>query len=494
MTEVTLAPNADDAHSSNAATTSGLVWYSLVADASDLSGWLGDLTDSWWWATVHVASMPKASAVSKVRVYARYRPAGSITPGETDYVKAAVRIGGTNYYGSPVAVAAGQQEYYWDFVVNPAAVLQWTAAGIDGSGFGIYGYSDIGVQTPEVQKIWVVVTYDPIPVDQAASRDAVSRRMFLRAAPKRLLTLRGGLELLDLAHHQAVDLHHIHALSETGAGWSTRAWERGMLAVVAQSVDPMTDKVTLTLRDERALRCLLYESGWAREGGVAQNGLMMFSNGATRTFTRSSAATFTDASGASVTVQADVEAFTADGQEFEVASGGRAADVLVWTNNSGARVWCAAQGRFRCEYAPKLSAAALTSYNPTLAYCYHDSNNYAWVYYDGANARFVFEVKAGGTVARAVKAVSIVAGTLYDVDCRWVGSRGEHGLDPYTLTIAVNGVAGTDAVAAAAMSEQATSTLHIGSKAGSDQARGYIRRRISRQHPPTNIEMQRSFS
>lgn len=488
-----IVPSADVANSATSwARTPAATFWQNVAEAgvADDSNYNQAGNDGWFECSC--TSMPKALYVVGLTVLMRVRLDG---PATAQLARVYLRIGGTQYNGAWHSIVGATSEtnftHYW--AVNPATGLPWTPPELNIIVIG-WEYFDSLSESARITQLRGEIVYAPLPPDQEASRDAASRKLYLRRTPSQLPKITGGLWLLDLAHHTQVDLHHILGVSESALGWEPTTWKRGMMGVREVSVDPMSNTVTLTLRNERRIRCLLYDSGWARQGGPTKNGLMKFSNGAIWTFTRASSATFTDASGESVTVQADVEAYRDAGQEFLAAAGGRAQDRGYWSNHSAGRTFCAARNSMRFEVTPDWNAAAVTTLNLTVAYIYHDANNNAWLYFDGANARWVLALRVAGSTYLATKAHSPVAGTRYIIGARVTGSHGELGLTPFTASIFVDGVKGTDVVAGAAMTEAASSTFDIGTKAGTDPFRGCIRRRISRQIVLTDIEMARSFS
>lgn len=435
--------------------------------------------------------MPTAISVSSLAVLQRVQ---LISGGSAQRTRVYLKIGASYYYGAWVDISSvgSLTNFTTTWTTNPATGLPFTPAAINSLLIG-WEYNQSSSESAKITQLKGTVTYVPLPPAQESARDSASRKLFLRRQPQQFPEISGGLWLLDLAHHTSVDLFHLFGVSESGQGWERSSWKRGLMSVAAVTVDPMKNQVTLRLRNERRIRCLLYDSGWAKQGTVSKNGLMKFSNGATWTFTRTSEATFTDYSGDSVTVPTNVEAYAAEGQEFLAAAGARTIDRGYWSNNSTGRTWCAQQMSARFEVMPDWNAAAVTTLNLTVAYVYHDANNYAWVYFDGANARWVFELRVAGTIYRAVKSASPVANTRYVIGVRVTGSHGELGLTPYTASIFVDGVKGTDVVAGAAMTEAASSTFDIGTKAGTDPFKGRIRRRISRQIVLTDTEMARSF-
>ena len=436
-------------------------------------------------------SMPTALAVASLALLHRVKFLGAAT---AQRCRVYLRIGGTRYNGAWVTITGFTTEtnstHTW--TANPATGLAFTPAEINAMTVG-WEYADSLAESVRITQLKGTVTYTPLPPDQGATRDAASRKLFLRRMPQQYPTITGPLWLLDLPHHTQVDLHHYLGISESGQGWEPARWKRGLMSIKDVSVDPMTNIVTLRLRNDRRIRCLMYDSGWAKQGGAAKNGLMRFTNGATWTFTRASAATFTDFSGDSVTVQNDVEAYAAEGQEFLAAAGARAVDRGYYSNNAGARTWCAQQMSARFEVTPDWNGGSAPAVNMAVAYVHHDANNYAFVYYNSMDRKWYFAQNVAGTPLITGVAHTPAAGTRYVIGVRCTGSRGELGLAPYTASIFVNGVKGTDVVHAAAMTEAATSTFDIGSAAGTVPFRGRIRRRISRQIVLTDTEMARSF-
>ena len=87
------------------------------------------------------------------------------------------------------------------------------------------------------------------------------------------------------------------------------------------------------------------------------------------------------------------------------------------------------------------------------------------------------------------------ANTVYQIGARWTGSNLELGATAYTLSVWVDRVKGTDAVAAAAMTETASAYLDFGSKAaaGTEQLNGQIRKIHVFQHVPSDEEMARQI-
>jgi hypothetical protein len=151
----------------------------------------------------------------------------------------------------------------------------------------------------------------------------------------------------------------------------------------------------------------------------------------------------------------------------------RAADKLTIGNPSNAPAWPPDRGTARFKVGTGWDASEVSTVNKTVAYVQHDASNYDWLYFDGPNARWVYERRAAGTIYRAVKAASPAAGTTYTLGCRWTSDLGEQGLPNRSLSVFVDGVKGTD-VTAAALVVQTNSDFEIGSKAGAENFDGNI--------------------
>jgi len=161
------------------------------------------------------------------------------------------------------------------------------------------------------------------------------------------------------------------------------------------------------------------------------------------------------------------------------------------TNSSTARTWNAERGSFECEVA----LATVSGGFQVVCGVYHDANNNAAVAWDGANSRWIFNVRAGGTLATAYKAASPSSGVFYQLGVRWLSSSGEYGGTSRAISVWVDRVKGTDAAAAATMTEVSTPTygLEIGAYTGSLPLDGQIRKIASYAYPKSDVEMSRTL-
>ena len=152
----------------------------------------------------------------------------------------------------------------------------------------------------------------------------------------------------------------------------------------------------------------------------------------------------------------------------------RAVDQLLISNATGARAFPATRGTGKVTAVPLWDAADVTTVNKTVVYVGHDANNYEWVYFDGANARWVYERKVTSSIFRAVAAASPVRGTAYALCWRWTSSEGELGLTNFTASIFVDGVKGTDVATGAAPTEASSPNMEKGSKAAAEHFDGNL--------------------
>ncbi len=153
----------------------------------------------------------------------------------------------------------------------------------------------------------------------------------------------------------------------------------------------------------------------------------------------------------------------------------RSAALLSYENPQANRIWSADRGGFSCKVLPDWSEPVIgAGAFKTLAFCYHNANNYALIAWDKDGAQWIFQVVVGGVSAQAFKSTSgtpVSNAVPTAIAARWTSSVGELGLTAYTLSIFVDGVKGTDAVAAGPMVELDASDgvgagLYLGSKNG----------------------------
>ncbi|HET9693061.1 MAG TPA: hypothetical protein VFP48_01660, partial [Steroidobacteraceae bacterium] len=167
----------------------------------------------------------------------------------------------------------------------------------------------------------------------------------------------------------------------------------------------------------------------------------------------------------------------------------RAASTWSYVHNP-TKVWEVARGAFACEV--RWAWPGPGSGNSTIAWLPLGPDNWEWIYWDATNTRWVFERKVATTVYRATYSGSVTYDTDYKIVARWTGSHGELGLTPFTASIFVNGVKGTDVTTGAAPTDSGgAGILELGSKSGAEHLNGRIRLIRSLQWVPNDEEVGR---
>jgi len=137
-----------------------------------------------------------------------------------------------------------------------------------------------------------------------------------------------------------------------------------------------------------------------------------------------------------------------------------------------------ALGTFFCEVIPDWSSADLTA--GADPHVYHMTTDGGLdrdrLFYDAAALAWVGERKVGGNTYQATMPATVIAGTVYKLGFRWTGVEGELNLAPYTLSLFLDGVKGTDAVSEAPLFSPSGERLFFGSDAaGALQFNGALR-------------------
>lgn len=141
----------------------------------------------------------------------------------------------------------------------------------------------------------------------------------------------------------------------------------------------------------------------------------------------------------------------------------RNADDHRYENFHQRRVWPIEHGHAAIEVVPEWNASdVLSGDSRTFLEAYHSADDFDRLTYESAQAGLVFLRRVKGVEYRAVKAWTPARGTAAKLACRWVGPESEQNLAPYTLSVFVDGVKGTDVVAAGiASSPAAASYLRV---------------------------------
>jgi len=486
----TLTSTADDTVSGASVSISGAAtkWQALSSNDGGGSyvqfGALGSVS-------CVMADMPNASGIDSVLLGVSYSFVGAPSDQQT---RLWLDIGGTPYYS---AYSNSQTLAYSlitnTWTTNPATGGAWTQAAVNALKAGVE-YSTATGESIRYSYLYIVVTYTPAPATIAVSRHLASVDLMLQRRPELFADWQHNLDALNVSLLGLVDAEHTAGPHATGVGWESQPWQRRTFVAFGLSLDLNAMTVKARLKDQRPIQFLVRDLAWSdKASGVLMDGIARFATpGATFTFTRASEHTFTNPVGESEVATTDIPAYGDGGLYMLSSSGGRAASRYYVTNNSGSRTLNAAQGSFQCEVN---LAAVSGAANQTVAYAYHDASNWWWVYWDGANARWVFEVRQAGSTYRAIKSTTPSTSTWYQIGARWTGSNAENGDAAYTLSIFFDRVKGTDATAGGVMSEAASSNFDFGSKAaaGTDQLNGQIRKIHSYAYVLTDTEMQRTI-
>lgn len=487
----TIVPNADDAITGSSYVTTGAASpYLALLNNNDDTSYVG--FGAAGTVSCALGDIPSATGIISVTVKCRYKFLGADSDQQT---RMWVDIAGSKNYSTYVNSQAGTYtdlSYTW--TTNPVTSTAWTPAVVNALKAGIQ-YSTATSESIRYTYLAVEVSYTPTPATVDVARHIASVELRLRQRPESMLKFDGNLDLLGLTWPLgAVDVEHTAAPHATDLGWEDEAWQLRPFALHGLDIDLNNLTVSSTLKDQEPLLCLVRDLAWSdKASGTLLDGIARFATpGATFNFSRASDHTYTNAVGESETATTDQPAYSSWGLYMLSSSGGRAAPRYYVTNNSTARTLNAAQGSFQAEV--KLAAVSASD-EQTVAACVHDASNWWWLYWDGINGRWVFEIRQAGSTYRAVKSASPSSGVAYQIGARWTGSNGELGLSPYTLDIFVDRVQGTSAVAGGAMTQAASANFDFGTSlgAGFDQLNGEIRKIHSYQRVLTDVQMQRAI-
>jgi len=467
-------------------------YYSQLGDNSTSTFIVSGGSAGGYSAEFGIADMPAALGVDSLRLRAH----AGVNSGDTistQRTRMFIRYSGTRYNESWSTPAASAYRD-WTMTTNPATGLAWTKAQIDSLAVGIeLEFGAVAGSYSECTELSVSVVNTPMPAALSVTRHIGSTDLHLKHRAESFVTFTGGLDSTAVPLLGLVDLEHIAGPHPSDEGWKAETWQRRPFAVHGHSIDLNTLRVTTRLKDQYPIRCLVRDLAWSdKASGPLGDGIARFAvPGATWSFTRASSATFTNPVGESETVATDVPAYADGGLQILAAAGGRAQEVYYVTNSSGARTWNAERGTFECE----VNLATVSGGFQVVAAAYHDANNFAEIYWDGAAGQWKFLYRAGGSTATAYKAASPSSGVWYQIGARWLSSSGEYGGTARALSIWIDRVKGTDAAAGATMTEVATPTygLEFGALAGAAPLDGQIRKIASYAYPKSDVEMSRTL-
>lgn len=257
---------------------------------------------------------PLPAALSVMAVTVRMSVVDDLVGG--GLVRSFLEYGGVRYYGVSGGWYTLPDTNYHD--VDTVIVGVFTPAQMRNMRIGWESGTPAPGGRHSVSFLRATAPYVPEPPSVDASRDVASRRVWVRRRGDRRITVVGGVALLDYRPGSRIDLSHLAGIHATGEGWKNTIRDRRPLWVEAgPNWDPATKQATLVCIDHRPKLCLMYDSGWAKVGGVTRDGLMYMTPGALRTMTRSTLAEFQDATGQLVSVPINVEAFASRGQVIQ---------------------------------------------------------------------------------------------------------------------------------------------------------------------------------
>jgi len=123
----------------------------------------------------------------------------------------------------------------------------------------------------------------------------------------------------------------------------------------------------------------------------------------------------------------------------------RVADVLKMDNQ--VQCWWPEQLTAGVTFVPEFSTDASGGDHMLFQTISDDSGSWEQVYYRNSTGLFRYERRVGGVTYVATKAATLTRGTAVRVVARATGINEELGVEPFTLSIFVDGVKGTDDVA-----------------------------------------------
>ena len=482
MATQVLLPTGDYASSGIAAYSSGSTAYNLLTDNEATNKITFTSVDGS--VEVTIQKMGSAASISSVNLICVDQGTGG---GADTYSSVSVylRIGGVNYT-TVIGPAGAGRTYSATWTTNPATGAAWTPVSIN--SIQAIGFSCTTWITAGCMPTYLVlnVSYLPAPDSTDITRHLGSVDLWLKKRPETYITMTGNLDLLNVGIMQPAALEHTAGPHATDAGWEDEVWQRRPGIVHGLSIDLNALTIRLKMKDHRPVRCLVRDLAWSdKASGNIGDGIARFSTpGSTWSFTRAMEETFTNPVGESESVPNNVPGYAADG--LQILAGTSVTRYYV-TNNTGERTWSAAQGTFQCEF----KFLGTLAQDRTIAYCYHDADNFAHLYYEHSSTKIKFLIRAQANTESITSTTTPVTGTFYQIGVSWTGTNLENDAVEHTMSLYLDRVLEATGEAATVMAEATSSTLDFGSAAGSSQLRGIIRKIHSFQDVFTHTEMTR---
>lgn len=485
-----LLPTSDESSSGTIVYSSGSTAWNLLDDDDSGTNYIQFQGDGFISLNYSDLTVTPA-AINSITITAAAKAVGAF---DTQQARIFVKIGGTKYYSAyqDIVVSAWPNNLnpaVW--TTNPATGEPWTAPVLNAiiAGFELSSWSSNHV---DVSYLQISVDYYGIQASLEATRYVASLDLFHNRRPQSFATFKGSMSSLDVALGERVALEHVAGPHATGNGWEDEPWEREMFVVHGHSIDLNTMTVTTTLWHERPFLATLWFPAFSdKASGSIEDGIARFAMpGATFQCERTSSATFTNAVGESETVPASVPVYV-DGLQVLAAAGGRTDDLIQFEFDEDSILVPASNFTIHAE----VNLATVTGAYQTVFYLEYDANNGISLHYNGAAGRWEFNLEVGGVVYSATLTATPSAGTWYQIGARFTGAEGENDDAPYTLSLYVQRVAGTDAVASGPLVIPASGPwdLKIGRGATSAFLGGQIRKIHIAPYAYTDIEMERAL-
>ena len=407
--------------------------------------------------------------------------------------------GGTKHYSGYVDIdgSAFPNSYTFAWGPNPGSTPAgepWTAPATNAliAGVEISGWSSNNVR---VSFLPADVDYYGIQASLIASRYVASLDLFHNRRPQSFGSFEGSMDSLDVAIGGRVSLEHVAGPHPTAEGWEDEAWQREMFVIDGHSIDLNTMTVKTELWHERPFLATVWFPAWSdKVSGVIEDGIPRFSvPGSVFQCERTSSASFTNPAGEPDEVPANVPVYSGGGLQAFAASGGRADDIIQIEFDEDSILVPASNFTIQCQAI----LATVTGAYQTVLYLEYDVNNAFSLHYNGGAGEWQFNVVIGGAFYSATLTATPSAATWYQIGARFSGAEGENDDAPYTLSIFVDRVQGTDDVASGPFVIPASGPwdLKIGRSDifGGSFLGGQIRKLHIAQYAMTDLEMTRTI-
>lgn len=267
--------------------------YAIVGGGTVATAWADEneatrtlnSTDGYTSAVVSVDSMPTASSIVSVNIWANvYAPAANAS------IYGMLRIDGSPYYSESL------ENYYgwklWEWTINPKTGKPFTSEDVNSDTFlvgtRIYAIGETKAYTYDLR---CRVIYYSESVGLKIARDVGGRWARFRRHLQPTIQIHG---MLALAKYQPGDIVQVQSSAQPahdGRGWGENKWQRGTLMVLSVRVDLTTGKATLDCIDMRRIATRAWDTMRSDEEPTNEEpGIARLSPGAGFSFARGSKA------------------------------------------------------------------------------------------------------------------------------------------------------------------------------------------------------------